>query len=92
MCPQAREGGIRGTEVPHREHACVHVCQHPELGRTCGSAVFCEGEEGTGAPRFPGLAVSWFHASGSQMLATSLVFLTAVLPAAVAQLKKYGSV
>lgn len=59
-----RRKGTEALSAPQREHVCVHM-----YASTLSSSVFCEGKE-TGAPHFPGLAVLWFPASGSQMLAT----------------------
>lgn len=64
VSPGLRRDGTEDLSAPQREHVCVHM-----YASTPSSSVFCEGE-GTGAPHFPGLAVLWFPASGSQTLAT----------------------
>lgn len=85
----------KGPCVPPRVcvHAHVHsymcICASRELCM-CGGSVFCQVEGWRRAPHFPGSAVLWLSASGSQALMHVVVFLTAVLPAAVTQLKNLG--
>jgi hypothetical protein len=56
----------------------------------CGNPVFCEGE-GRGAPHFHGLGL-WFHASGSQTLATSSGVPYSRFACSGCTVEKYGSV
>lgn len=89
---RAREGPC----VPHcvRVCVCVRMLVHTYVTWArvcvCGCSEFCQVGGWRGVPYFPGSAVLWLSASGRQALRHVPVFLTAVLPAAVTQLKNLG--
>lgn len=99
MCLQACEGGHEGMRGSLCTSLCMHLHVHTRayvchVGSRVFVWMFCVLPSWRvgwrGVPRFPGSAVLWLSASGSRALMHILVFLTAVLPAAVTQLKNLG--